>query len=536
MRTLAAACSVLICVTLAAAAQQPSVADANAPADAAYAQGKSDEALKLYEQVLAKDPQNIHALVRSGMLLSWKGDYAEAVRRYDRALAADPGNSFARMERAKVLSWARQFPQAIAAFRQILAAEPSNLEAQLGVARVLSWSGDQAQARLEYMKVLERDPRNPEALVGVGQTYAWTGKSAAAREWYEKALAARPKMREALVGIAYLDLAEGDVYAAWDKTSQLESQFPKDKDVLELKSAVTRARAPMFRFTFDRTDDTEENQSDLFGVETGFALPRRSDLTIGYSRYEISDLLRREGTIQSGFLSLVLRPTAAQRIVLRPGIERFEKTDGSRGSEPVGRISYAAGVGRPVELTLEAERRSFRATTGTLNAGVMIDAYAATLLARPHPSLRIVGTGAVWNLSDGNERTGFDGTFAYVWPAKAVRIETGYVFHYFDYQKDLSNGYFDPKGYTAHAGAVDLHKEFRPVYFHVFAESGVQTFDFQGVRTDGDRYVTYAGTLGFRLTPTVSLELSGIKSDSSVQNPAGFESTQYSARLRMHTR
>ncbi len=535
MRKLAIGCMCLLFTAFSAVAQS-TTGDPLAAADAAKARGSHDEALKLYDEALARDPNNVHALVQSALLLSWKGNLTEAVRRYERALAIEPANAMARMERAKVMSWNRQFAQALQAFREILAADPNNAEAQMGVARLLSWSGDLRAARAEYLKILESKPAETEALVGVAQTYAWSGNAATARGWYEKALEVKPDLREAIVGISYLDLAEGDVYSAWRRTSQLEGRFPDDRDVRELRTAVHRARAPLFRAAYERSDDTEDNELDIWGIESVFALPRRADLTLGYARYELTDLQGRTGEIQNPFVSLLLRPTPRQRLVIRPGFELMEKTDGSSETEFSGRVSYAMGIGSRFETSLDAERRSFRATTRSLDAGIMLDSYSLSALFRPNSSLRFTGTAALWNFSDSNERQSADGGAVFHWPLRSVSVDTGYVFHYFDYEKDLDNGYFDPQGFIAHAGTLDLHKEFKTVYFHAFVESGVQSFRQRNVRVPRDQYLTYAGVLGIRFTPLVSLELAGTKSDSSTQSASGFESTYFAVRLRVHTR
>ncbi|HET7710922.1 MAG TPA: tetratricopeptide repeat protein [Thermoanaerobaculia bacterium] len=529
-------CLILLCAISGFAQTAPAGSSSTAAADTAKANGDHDAAIKLYDEVLAREPNNVHALVQSALLLSWKGQHAEAVNRYDRALAIDPNNAMARLERAKVLSWNRQFPDALKAFREVVGSDPNNAEAQMGVARVLSWSGDLLAARAEYLRILERNPGDTEALVGVAQTYAWSGNPTTAREWYQKALDVKPDLREAIVGMSYVDLAEGDVYGAFRRTSQLEGRFPNDRDVLELRTAVHRARAPFFRAAYERSDDTEDNEMNLWGLEGVFVLPRRAELTLGFSNYEIGDAQQRTGQIQNPFVSLILRPGARQRLVLRPGIEMMEKTDGSSETEFAGRVSYAFGIGSRFETSLDAERRAFRATTRSLDAGVILDSYSINALFRPHPNLRFTGSAALWNFSDTNERQSFDGSAVYQWPIRSLSVSTGYAFHYFDYEKDLDNGYFDPEGYEAHAGTLFMHKEFKSVYASAFVEAGVQSFHLQVVDADRDPYLTYAGTLGFRLTPLLSLELSGTKSDSSSQSASGFESTYYAARIRVHTR
>jgi tetratricopeptide (TPR) repeat protein len=535
MRNAAIVFSIIVLLSVGASGQTPP-ADTVTAADAAFNQGKIDEALRLYNAILAQHPDDVMALTRTGMLHSWRKDFTEAVRRFDRVLAIDPKNAMVRMERAKVLSWAKEYGKAEKAFREILASEPNNVDAQLGLSRTLSWSGNQKAARIEYQHVLDRDPKNVDAIIGVAQTYAWSGDSASARTWYAKALEIQPDRREAILGLAYVDLGEGDVFYASQRTSQLESRFPADVEVRDLRAAVSHASAPTFRLAYDHTDDTDENETDLVNAEATMPLPHRADMSIGYARYELSDSLSREGTAHSAFVSFLLRPSSRQRLTLRGGVDRLEKTDGSSTNEPTGRIGWAAGMGGKVEATLDAERRPFRATTVSLDNEIMLDAYTAGLYFRPVPSVRLNGNAGVWRFSDSNQRNSFDAGISYVWPLKPLRVETGYAYHYFDYDKAVAHGYFDPQNFHANAFTVDLNKEFRTVYAHGFVETGWQSFEFRGTKSDRDRYLTWAAILGFRLTPLVSLEFAGIKSNSSIQNPSGFESTEYAARLRFQTR
>jgi Tfp pilus assembly protein PilF len=535
MRKVVAVCSLMFVLALSVSAQTPPT-NPHAAAEAAFNRGDVEASLKMYDEILAQNPNDVAALIRSAQFLSWRQQFAESVRRYERAIALDPKNSFAQMERAKVLSWSKRLPEALAAFRAIVTADPNNLEAQMGVARVLSWGGDQAAARTAYLRILERNPNNADAALGVAQTYAWTGDQPNARVWYSKVLQIEPSRRDAEVGLAYIDLAEGDRTAASMRASALEKRYPSDKDVRELRSAVNHASAPTFRAVLDHADDVEENEVDYFGVESGFALPRRADLTLGYGHTTLTDALEREGTVQQGFVSLGLRPAPGQRITLRAGAEILERTNGSNTTKPIGLFSWGIGLGRKVEGRLEAERRSVRYTTTALDNGIMVDAYSASILVTPIPSIRLTGAGGVWRFSDTNERTNADAGLSYVWPVKSVRIETGYAYHTFTYDKSLGHGYYDPEDYKAHAGVIDINKDAKFVNLHAYIEGGVQTSTFRGLTSNNDQFLTLVGILGFKVTPLAVLELVGSKSNSAMQNPSGFKSKGFAVRLRLQTR
>jgi len=53
-------------------------------------QGKHDEAIACYDRVLAKDPDDANALVKKGVSLGYQGKHDEAIACYDRVLAKYP--------------------------------------------------------------------------------------------------------------------------------------------------------------------------------------------------------------------------------------------------------------------------------------------------------------------------------------------------------------------------------------------------------------------------------------------------------------
>lgn len=525
----------LFCAAL-SFAQAPAADDPLISADQAFARGDHDEALRLYEQVLTTRPNELQALVRAAMLRSWRGDFAEAVRQYDRALAVDASNSTARMERAKVLSWSGQSEKAIAAFREILAKEPANTEARLGVARVLSWTGQQPAARAEYQSLLASQPNNVEAMVGVAQTYAWTGNPTRAREWYSKALATEPARKEAELGMAYVDLAEGDFTSATRRSTELQARYPDDKDILELRTAVNRASRPVVRAAWNVTDDIADNQVNYYGIESAFALPRRTEMTLGYGRYDFTDNLDREANDDLGFASFLFRPTSSQRLVVRAGADRLTNTDGATNTELTGRLSWAVGVGGKVEASFDAERTPFRATTIALDQSILLDIFSATVSIRPWTGWRLTGSAGTWQMSDDNQRTNYDGGLYYTWPSRRVRVTTGYAVHYHDFDRSLNHGYFDPQDSLSQSFSAEFGRDFKPAYFNAFVDTGLQSFELNGVKSDREQFLTWGGLVGVKLTPVVALEFYGRKSDSAVANPSGYQSDEFAVRFRIQGR
>jgi tetratricopeptide (TPR) repeat protein len=105
-------------------------------------EGKQDEALKLYQQVLEKSPNSYQAHVESGIALDLKGNYSEAREHLQKAIELAPADQKNRAMRAMAFSYAFESNSAEAekyekpVFDALLAS--SDFEAAAGVANELA--------------------------------------------------------------------------------------------------------------------------------------------------------------------------------------------------------------------------------------------------------------------------------------------------------------------------------------------------------------------------------------------------------------
>ena len=503
-------------------------------ADRAFAAGENDEALTLYEELLAEDSSNVHALVRSAMLLSWDRRYNEAVARYDRALTLQPDHPKAQLERAKVLSWDRRFNDAAAAFRVLAKRDPADVDARLGLARALSWSGKQPPARLEYQGILDRDPENAYAMVGVAQTYAWSGNPKTARTWYTRALETRPEMKEALLGLAYLDLAAGDLTEAALKAGELESRLPDDGDVQELQRAVGRARAPWVRGSFDHLEDTDDNDLTRYGVESGWVPWARIGLTFGVARYDMED---PSGTASVDALYGVLgwRLAAKHDLKFRLGGNRREDSTGNTSDIAVGGLTYTWDFLPTWQLRASARRNSFIYSVGILDGpGNIIEVYDLFVEGRPVERWRVAAGAGTWDISDGNRRQNAEAGAWYGWSPGRTRIEAGYQFRYLNYDEDLDSGYFDPQNFTANLAQFRAWGNFGSsrAYYNARLEAGFQSFTQSGVEVSNDQVFGVHGLAGVPVGHGLAFEAFASYSNFALQSATGFESRQFGFLLR----
>jgi adenylate cyclase len=107
-------------------------------------QGRTAEARRLYERVLAREPKNVEAITHLGGVLYQEGRLDEALARVEEALRLDPRYIHAHWDRAQYLFHAkRDFAAAARAAEAFLAVVPEGPDAE-AMRRLLAEARQQA--------------------------------------------------------------------------------------------------------------------------------------------------------------------------------------------------------------------------------------------------------------------------------------------------------------------------------------------------------------------------------------------------------
>lgn len=472
-------------------------------ADARWAQGDHDEARRLYEAALAENPGDAHALFRSAQLHAWARLFDEALARWDRLLALDPGNDAARLERAKTLSWA----------------------------------GRQSEARAEYQALLAANPRNVDALVGVAQTHAWSGNLDDAEAAYERALAVDPDARTAWLGLAYLDVWEGKHARAQERIARVAALGPADRDLEELRRAEQNARAPWLRVAYDRLEDSDDIERDIFHVSWGRRFSQPLEIVVGAEQHAMEDRTR-DADVTRLFAAAGWRPEGAWRFDARAGVDRSKNSSGDDRTAAVGTLAATWQVVPRWEATFAAARDTLIYSPQITDAEIEIDRLSASADGRfGDGRWRARGEVGAARFSDDNDRADAFAGVRRQWRvgrAGRVTIEAGPTLRFMDYADDFDNGYFDPQEFFAGLIEATARGEFAEGrwYFEAGAEGGWQSFTNGGVKTSGDSVFGGRLLVGRWVTQRLGIEGYAAYSDYAVQSATGFDFTQFGVRLR----
>ncbi len=213
-------------------------------AHAAYVSGRTDEARRAYEKLVADDPSNPVFIGQLAELCRHTGDPGRAVELYRRAIAAAPADRDARYNLAVTLQEAGRNDEAFEALTAAIKVDPARPEAHNALAIALALRGDLDGARSELTRTVDLDPHNAQAfnnlgnvlrdlkhpdeaerayrravelsasyadpLNGIGTLEVQRGRPAEAVAWFERALALAPGFHEARLNLAIARDLAGD--------------------------------------------------------------------------------------------------------------------------------------------------------------------------------------------------------------------------------------------------------------------------------------------------------------------------------------
>jgi tetratricopeptide (TPR) repeat protein len=161
-------------------------------ADDLLRRGRAAEALARFERVLATEPGNRFALVRSGIALGRLGRGGEATVRLRRAVAADPAQAETRTALADALLRAGRPAEAADEWAEVVRLQPRRASSwgSLGVA--LGRAGRPSDAVAAMARAVELEPGSPDRLVRLAFAEHAAGRVADAAAHLEAAAALAP--------------------------------------------------------------------------------------------------------------------------------------------------------------------------------------------------------------------------------------------------------------------------------------------------------------------------------------------------------
>jgi tetratricopeptide (TPR) repeat protein len=154
--------------------------------------GKADEAIAAYQEVLAKNPQIAEADYNIGFLESQKKDWPAAEAAYLKAMEVRPGYGEAIAGLARVYQDSGQTDKATALLTKAASDNPKDAKVNFNLGVFYLNSGHSEEAQAAFQKSAEADPTNPEVYYYLGTLAVGQNKIPEAIASLEKYLAMKP--------------------------------------------------------------------------------------------------------------------------------------------------------------------------------------------------------------------------------------------------------------------------------------------------------------------------------------------------------
>ena len=191
-------------------AQMRAVTESNVGTEL-QAQGQLDEAMALYRDALARDPNDVVAYSNLGTALAANGQLDEAIARYRQALALAPNDADSHYNLANALTAQGKFADAVSQFREALRIEPGFAEAHLNLGNALVALGQPEAAAGHYRRGAELEPDGVEAFNNLGLLAATQGSFDEAIARFRHALEIDPDFADAHTNLGSALQQTGDV-------------------------------------------------------------------------------------------------------------------------------------------------------------------------------------------------------------------------------------------------------------------------------------------------------------------------------------
>jgi predicted Zn-dependent protease len=180
-----------------ASAQNAQLAVESHKAKGLMAQGRFEEAIPIYRELVKAMPGNPGLILNLGLAQEMAGHPAEAVSQFEAVLKAQPDNIPALTSLGMARLQLNQPKLAISPFQKLVAAQPENRDARGMLAGALASLGRPREAAAQYRTLAEMDGSDAKAWYGLGKAYESLAGSAFNR--LEKAAPESPYVSE-LVG------------------------------------------------------------------------------------------------------------------------------------------------------------------------------------------------------------------------------------------------------------------------------------------------------------------------------------------------
>ncbi len=300
--------------------------------------GRWEEALEVYNDVLAGDPGNVELWLRVSDIQASLGLPAEAAEALAVAATLSPTNPRIHFRASQAYSMSNQPELALEAVGHAIELEPENVTYLETQAQLANWAGLSDVAAMTYERMLKISPEEDSILLNYARSSAWSGHTDTAAEAYKEYLDGHPEAEEVYIEHVKVESWRGNYAASISILGQYRDNFGESKEYRREKARIlawagrpTEAMSLIAPLLEENPDDYDVNYSRTIALYRGYRpaeavesleklvelkpdskdtedirrivlTPLRPDVTFGVSAYSDSDDIDRyHGSITAGF-------------------------------------------------------------------------------------------------------------------------------------------------------------------------------------------------------------------------------------------
>ena len=200
-------------------------------------QGKKEEALKCYDDILAKYPDEMPAVYGKGMVHYEFNEFQEALDYFDQILANNENETDSLYAKGSILSTIGRNEDALEILNKVLKINPRMDIAWLAKGYVML-ELDKAEEAISCFKKVDELGHGLDVSNGKGHAYRKMNKLQEAKEWYNRAYKLDPYDPEALFGLGIVEFESQNLKDAQEFLYKSVIQDEQNLDAWEVLAKI----------------------------------------------------------------------------------------------------------------------------------------------------------------------------------------------------------------------------------------------------------------------------------------------------------
>jgi tetratricopeptide (TPR) repeat protein len=435
---------------------------------------------------------------------------------------------------ARALSQRHQLPASLREYQALLRRDANDIEARLECARVLSWMDRHVSAKREYEAVLRQDPRNEDARRGLAQVQSWRGRHRDAQRRLSRFLQDHPEDEEATRLLAQSQEWMGRPDRAERTLRGLLARRPQDGRALELLGEIESRDRPESGLEYQQSQQSDDLTISSESFQHDLRL-NNGRTTVG-PRYQHWGYEPEQGpdSVSVERVGAHARHRFSDRMELNHNVfvDRIEPSTGKERTL----LTYDTYLTLWPNDTLRFDIGSNRTTfdnVKSLKQGITATAVSVSMDVVPDRMTRLTTRFNWADYSDGNHRrwTQLEAERR-VGTAKRQgrKLFLGGRYTHIDYDRQLNNGYFNPKSYRQVVATARFHGRANDRLSYDFEGS----YGREDAEPDGRRPFSSAGArLSYKVKARTEIEVRHSFFSSEQVSSGGFsrQTTAVSVRF-----